>query len=185
MPAKRNSSSVLEAVKPKPKPVVSKRKPRATKGEITEKRQLLADAILEGATLSEAARVADMHPNSANTALRNDDVKHYLAQARAEIESLSTLRRCDVLNLFVEAIDMARNLADPASMINGADKIAKMLGYYAPETRRIELSGDALVLHRRIRDMTDEDLVELAAGARATHASPLQPLIIDAEARAI
>jgi hypothetical protein len=48
-------------------------------------------------------------------------------------------------------------------MINGADKVAKMLGYYAPETRRIDLSGDALVLHQRIRDMRDEDLVELAS----------------------
>ena len=130
---------------------------------ITEKRRIMADAILTGATLSEAARMADMHPSSAGVALRDDDVKAYLAKAREEVEELSTLKRIDVLNLFVEAIDMARTLADPANMINGADKIAKMMGYYAPETRRIEISDDAKVLSNQLRNMSDADLIELAA----------------------
>lgn len=130
---------------------------------ITEKRRIMADAILTGATLSEAARLADMHPSNVNTALRDDDVKAYLAKAREEIEEVSTLKRIDVLNLFVEAIDMARTLADPANMINGADKIAKMMGYYAPETKRIEISDDAKVLSNQLRNMSDADLIELAA----------------------
>jgi hypothetical protein len=131
--------------------------------KVTPRRRVLADAILEGATLSEAARIANMHPGNAVTALKNDDVKEYLARARAEIEEVSTLKRCDVLNLFIEAIDMARTLCDPANMINGADKVAKMLGYYAPETRRIELSTEAGELHRRLRAMSDADLLEMVS----------------------
>jgi hypothetical protein len=157
---------VLEAPAPTPTPPVPPtraRRPRATKAEATAKRHVLADAILEGASLSEAARIADMHPSSADNALRTDDVRHYLAQARAEIEEISTIRRVDVLNIIIEAIDMSRNLSDPANMINGADKLAKILGYYAPETRRIELTGDSLALQQRIQDMTDADLIELAA----------------------
>ena len=127
----------------------------------TKRRRALADAILEGASLSEAARIADMHPSHANTALKCDDVKTYLARARREIEEVSTLRRIDVLNLFVEAIDMARTLADPANMINGADKVAKMLGYYAPETKRLELSGEAAEFSARLRAMSDRDLLDL------------------------
>jgi hypothetical protein len=34
------------------------KRPRATKSEVSERRQLLANAILEGATLSEASRIA-------------------------------------------------------------------------------------------------------------------------------
>jgi phage terminase small subunit len=142
---------------PKPK------RPRQSSALITEKRQTLANAILEGASLSEASRIADMHPATANTALRSDDVKQYLAKARQEIEEISTLRRCDVLNLLVEAIDMARSQGDPANMIGGAREIAKMMGYYAPETRRIELTGDSLALQRHIQDMTDADLIDLAS----------------------
>ena len=135
--------------------------------EINPKRKIMADAILEGATLSEAARMADIHPASANTVMKNDDIKGYLQQAREEIEDISTMKRCQVLNLFIEAIDMARTLADPAQMINGADKIAKMMGYYAPETKRIELTGDTQALSHKLRTMSDQDLLEIVSRRRA------------------
>ena len=144
--------------------------------EINPKRKIMADAILEGATPSEAARLADMHPASASTVLKSEDIKGYLAKAREEIEEISTIKRIDVLNIFLEAIDMARTLADPAQMINGADKIAKMMGYYAPETKRIELTGDSAVLSSKIRSMSDADLLEMAARKRASEAK-----IIDGE----
>ena len=144
--------------------------------EINPKRKIMADAILEGATPSEAARLADMHPASASTVLKSEDIKGYLAKAREEIEEISTMKRCDVLNLLIEAIDMARTLADPAQMINGADKIAKMMGYYAPETKRIELTGDAQVLSNRLRTMSDQDLLEMVSKRRGDTAR-----VIDAE----
>jgi len=68
-----------------------------------------------------------------------------------------------VLNMFMEAISMARTMADPANMINGADKIAKMLGYYAPETKKIELTMDQGRLHDKIRQLSDQELMELAS----------------------
>ena len=146
---------------------------------ISPKRKIMADAILEGATPSEAARLADMHPASADKALRNDDIKSYLAKAREEIEEISTMKRCDVLNLFIEAIDMARTLADPSQMINGADKIAKMMGYYAPETKRIELTGNAQVLSNKLRTMSDQDLLEMVAKRRGDEAIVVEGEVVD------
>ena len=147
--------------------------------EVNPKRKVMADAILEGATLAEAARAADIHPTHASTAMKNDDIKGYLKQAREEIEEISTLRRCDVLNLFVEAIDMARTLADPANMINGADKVAKMMGYYAPETKRIELTGDTQALSHKLRTMSDQDLLEIVSRRRADAAVVVDGEVID------
>ena len=160
---------MARAKKPKPEredSVVMRQAENNIEIVITQKRRALADAILEGATLSEAARIADMHPSNANVVLKNDDVKAYLAKAREEIEEISTMKRCDVLNIFIDAIEMARTLADPANMINGADKIAKMMGYYAPETKRIEISDDAKVLSNQLRNMSDADLIEMAARKR-------------------
>ena len=148
---------------------------------VNPKRKMIADAVLEGATLSEAARMAGMHPTNADRAMRDDDIKGYLKQAREEIEEISTMRRCDVLNLFVEAIDMARTLADPAQMINGADKIAKMMGYYAPETKRIELTGDAEVLSNKLRTMSDQDLLELVAKKRGENAKVIEGEVVTDE----
>lgn len=96
--------------------------------------------------------------------MRNEEVQTYLAEARAEIKDLTTIKRLDVLNGFMEAIDMARTLADPANMINGYDKIAKVMGFYAPETKRIEITGDAAVLHSKFKQLTDAELLEIAAG---------------------
>lgn len=87
-----------------------------------------------------------------------------LAEARAEVEDLTTIKRLDVLNIFMEAIDMARTLADPGQMINGADKVAKMMGYYAPEKKLVELSVGQNVLQAKFQQMTDEELLEIAAG---------------------
>lgn len=142
---------------------------------IVMKQKVFADAILEGATQCDAARAAGYHPASAATVMRNEQVQQYIEEARHVTEDLSTIKRLDVLNMFMEAIDMARTLADPANMINGADKIAKMMGYYAPETKRIELTTDQAVFHSKLRQLSDAELMELAAGtARVVEGEVLQ-----------
>lgn len=119
---------------------------------------------MEGATESEAMRAAGYHPSNASNVMRKEEVQDMLAEARAEVEDLTTIKRLDVLNIFMEAIDMARTLADPGQMINGADKVAKMMGYYAPEKRLVELSVGQNVLQAKFQQMTDEELLEIAAG---------------------
>lgn len=130
---------------------------------IDEQRQTFADAILEGHKPTDAARAAGYHPSSATNVMRQEDIQQYLAEARDEIEDISTMKRVDVLNLFMEAISMARTLADPAQMINGADKVAKMMGYYAPEAIKLEVQGNNAVLASKFKALTDEELYEIAA----------------------
>ena len=119
---------------------------------------------MEGATESDALRAGGYHPVGGRNVMRKEEVQDMLAEARAEVEDLTTIKRLDVLNLFMEAIDMARTLADPGQMINGADKVAKMMGYYAPEKRLVELSVGQNVLQAKFQQMTDEELLEIAAG---------------------
>lgn len=99
--------------------------------------------------------------------MREEDVQRYLEEARAEITDISTLKRIDVLNIFMDAISMARVMADPAQMINGADKIAKMMGYYAPETLKLEVENNSKALTNKFRQLSDAELYEIAA-SRAT-----------------
>lgn len=132
---------------------------------INPKLQAFADAVLEGATPTNAARVAGLHPASAHNVMKEEAVKDIIAKARAEIEDITTIRRVDVLNWFIEAIDMARTMADPANMVNGADKVAKMLGYYAPETKRLELTLNQEALSTKLRALSDAELMDLAASS--------------------
>lgn len=119
---------------------------------------------MEGAIESDAMRAAGYHPTHGHNVMRQESVQQILAEARAEVEDLTTIKRLDVLNLFMEAIGMARTLADPSQMINGADKIAKMMGYYAPEVKKLEISTDQTALQAKFQQMTDAELLEIAAG---------------------
>lgn len=130
----------------------------------SERQQMVVEAIMEGHSESDALRAAGYHPSNASKVMRQESVQEALAVARSEIEDHTTLKRLDVMNIFLEAIQMARIQADPANMINGADKIAKMMGYYAPETKRIELTSDQNVLQTKLRQLSDADLFELSAG---------------------
>jgi hypothetical protein len=145
-------------------PAPPARRSRSTKTEVAEKKNRLVSAVMETGVVRQAATMVGMSAPQAYAAMRSNEVRQALAGARAEIESVSTLRRCDVLALFLEGIDMARALGDPANVISGADKIAKMMGYYAPEVHRLELSASGRVLAGRLRDASDEDLVEIVAG---------------------
>jgi phage terminase small subunit len=142
----------------KPKP------PRKPSVVIEDQQKLFADMLAEGKSKAEAARIAGYHPSNVDNVMRQEEVQVYLEEARGQIEDVSTLRRVDVLNIFMEAIDMARTLADPSQMINGADKVAKMMGYYAPETLKLEVEQNSKSLSNKFRQLSDAELYEIAAG---------------------
>ena len=145
-------------------PKASKPKePREPSVVVNEKQKVFADLILEGKSKSVAARAAGYHPSNVDNVMRQEEVQHYLDEARKELTDLATIKRVDVLNIFMEAIDMARTLADPSQMINGADKVAKMMGYYAPETLKLEVEQNSKSLANKFRQLSDAELYEIAA----------------------
>lgn len=152
-----------------PKKRATKPKAERPPSEVIEaKHRVFADAILEGQSEAAAARAAGYHPGNAKNVMRQEEVQMYLEQGRNEIKDITTIKRLDVLNVFMEAIDMARTLADPAQMINGAKEVGKMMGFYEPETIKIETQlkdGDGkAAMASKIKGMTDEQLLEIAFG---------------------
>lgn len=63
-----------------------------------------------------------------------------------------------------EAYDMARTAAEPASMVSAAKEIGKMLGFYEPETIRVQLTANQSSLQAKFMVMSDEELLEMAQG---------------------
>ena len=49
--------------------------------------------------------------------------------------------RHKVLDIVLEAIEMARFISDPAAMLPGAQELNRMWGSYARQTRNIIISG--------------------------------------------
>lgn len=135
-----------------------------TQEAVDARRKIFADAILEGESETNAARIAGYHPSNAKNVMREEDVQLMIAEGRKEIQDVSTIKRLDVLNWFIEAIDMARTMADPGQMINGAKEVGKMMGFYEPETIKLAMDGsDGGNLAAKFKAMTDEELYHIAS----------------------
>jgi phage terminase small subunit len=152
------SRDVMATKKAREKSVVTKQQ------EIIEKQQAFADAIVCGSSQADAARAAGYHPGSASSVMRQEEIQLMVANAKAEMRELSTIKKLDVLEIFIEAIDMARTLADPAQMINGAREVGRMMGFYEPETLKLEVSGNTAAMASKFKALTDSELLEIAAG---------------------
>ena len=155
----RESSVVIEPLAPfTAKPF----EPKEPKVEAEHRKDVFVTAFMKTGNASEAARIAGYNPGSASKMMRAEEIQEALQEARGQLESATTITRMDVLELFMEAIAMARTMADPANMISGADKIAKMMGYYEPQKIQVEMTGNHAALQAKIKQLSDEDLYEMA-----------------------
>lgn len=130
---------------------------------LTDMQQKVVDAKLEGMTDSAALKKAGYNTNNTAPA-RTEAVKQAIEEARNEIKSVTTLTRVDIIDGILDAIQMARTAADPGNMINGYDKLAKIIGAYEPERVKVELSKNSLMILKKMEAMTREELLAIADG---------------------
>lgn len=128
------------------------------KSVLTEKEEAFKEALLDGNTPRKAALVAGY---SGGTPPKSEDVRLAVAEARKEIADIVQIKRADMVAVMLDAIDMARLLADPQAMIKGASELSKMLGFYEPEVKKVELTAPQMRNRTRLMAMSDEDLLRL------------------------
>lgn len=135
----------------------------------TSKQTRFVQEFLVDANGAAAAVRAGYAPGSAKVAasrmLSKDNPVRRAIQARqdADAERLG-VSRSHVLAGLQEAIKQAREQGNPVGMIRGWVEVAKMLGLYEPEARRVEVSGAVdSVLQSDYRTMSDRELLALIA----------------------
>ena len=136
--------------------------PRA-KSKLTEKQEAYVEAILDGQPKGQAAKAAG-YASPPNVIERSDDVAHALHFARAELSNATQVKRADMIEVMLDAIAMARMIADPAQMIAGAREVSKVLGFYEPEKKIIELSGNQQRVQQQFAQLSDQELLEIIEG---------------------
>jgi phage terminase small subunit len=97
----------------------------------------------------------------ASRALRKAKVSAAIQARQTADAARLLLRREDVLNGLQEAINQAREQGNPAAMISGLREIGKMLGFYAVETKRVEVSTMGQGILGRMELMSDAELLGL------------------------
>jgi hypothetical protein len=116
---------------------------------LTERQAEQAEAILDGTT---------------RQAPSNQNVAAVVAAARAGLSESAQIRRTDMLEVIQDAIQMARMAGEPLTMIAGAREIAKMLGFYEPEKKQIELSMSQERTRDKYAALSDEELLNIIEG---------------------
>ncbi len=73
--------------------------------------------------------------------------------------------RQDVIQGLLEAVQMAREQQEPAAMVSAWRELGRLMGFYAPERRLVEVSAAAGAEGGRYERMSDAELQRLVAAA--------------------
>lgn len=124
-------------------------------------------SFLASSNATASAIAANFSPNGASVAgnrmLRNVKVQEALqARQKADATRLS-IRREVVLAGLVEAVDTARLQQNPMAMISGLRELGRMMGFYAPGVKRVELAVEEQGDSGRLSRMTDTQLLAVIA----------------------
>lgn len=115
-----------------------------------------------GMNMHRAAKAAGYKdPRNAVVRIKKETmIEQDIMQDLANITLESKYTREEVLGVIDEGINMGRILGDGMMMIRGAQEINKMQGFYAPETKNIELTVEQNVRVHQLQTMDEAQLLE-------------------------
>lgn len=134
---------------------------------LTEKQRLFVKNWAAGDTPMNAAIRAGYSEGGATLSYRLIRMPNILAlyeQEKKAYEDSVQMTRKRVMEGLLEGVEMAKLMAEPASMIAGWREIGKMCGYYEPVKKKIDINVQGNVVMQRMERMTDEELMKLIAG---------------------
>lgn len=79
---------------------------------------------------------------------------------KAAYESASQMTRKKVMDGLLEAVEMAKLMAEPATMVSGWREIGRMCGYYEPVKHTLDINIKGDVTLRQLNSMSDADLLK-------------------------
>lgn len=114
--------------------------------------------------MKEICRQAGVKPSQvAQWKLKSPAFRRQLDIEYNRSQQAAGMDRKQVLQGILEAIEIAKDMRQPSSMISGWKEVGRMCGFYEPERREITLSVDKKEVLREIQEMDTKDLLEYAA----------------------
>ena len=80
---------------------------------------------------------------------------------KAEYEASVQMTKKRVMEMHMEAFDMAKLMSEPATMVSAAREIGKLCGYYEPKKIDITMNVNGSVRLDQMNKMTDAPLLEI------------------------
>ena len=76
-------------------------------------------------------------------------------------EEASQMTRKRVMDMLVDAYDMAKLMSEPASMVSAAREVGKMCGYYEPVKTQVNVTVNGQVSIDRMSRLSDDELLKI------------------------
>lgn len=130
---------------------------------LTEKQKLFVEHWAKGDSILAASSRAGYADGGtlAYRLVRMPNVLRLKAEYEAKYEAESQMSRKKVMDGLLEAIDMAKLMAEPATMISGWTAVAKMCGYMAPVEHKVKVDVTGSVTMQKLTAMSDAELLEM------------------------
>lgn len=130
------------------------------KGTLTEmQRRFVNYHVREKMPPLAAARLAGFSSTASTSLMRNPKIIAAIAEEKEEYAIASGITKKEVLDGFLEAIEMAKTKADPLVMVSGWREIGKMCGFYEPTKSKLEISVNGKVMLERLQTLSDQELM--------------------------
>ena len=76
-------------------------------------------------------------------------------------EEAAQMTRKKVMDMFIEAYDMAKLMSEPATMVSAAREVGKMCGYYEPTKTQVNVTLNGQVNVAQLGRLSDEELLKI------------------------
>ena len=159
--------------------------PEAPLSSLSDKQKQFALFVSEGKPVKTAARFAgyaESRNGIQDRLMRNPRIQTAVHHLHKRYENSIVASRKMVLEGFLEAIEQAKLMSDPAVQIAGWREIGKMCGYYAPEVKEVNVNVGAKRVIGQLEVMSDAQLMEMIEKDRAAIEGELTQLTEIADA---
>lgn len=127
---------------------------------LTEKAKLFVRYWAQGESITSASARAGYGDGAsyAYKLVHLPKVKALYDAEKKAYEEAGQMSRKKVMDMLIEAYDMAKLMAEPASMVSAAREVGKMCGYYEPVKKTLEINVNGATLAKKMDQMSDAEL---------------------------
>ena len=138
---------------------------------LTEKQKLFTKEWAEGNSIPAALARAGYSVSDNSLGYRMAKMPNVLAlkaKYQAEFEAASQMTKKKVMDMHMEAFEMAKLMSEPASMVSAAREVGKLCGYYEAQKVQVDITLNGNTTLDRMNRLSDAELLRfIEAGQSA------------------
>lgn len=128
---------------------------------LSPQQELFAKRMADGLPVMTACRLVGFKDLTYGAELlKRPKIRARIKELHAQKERAAQMTMKRVMQGFLDAIEQAKMMAEPATQIAGWREIGKMCGYYAPEVKRIDLNVSGQIVGR-LESLSDAELLKV------------------------